>query len=61
MTDSEVYGRLIPNKTPAVPVYPDPDWNRVRREFAKTDVTLKILHSENAKAATAAGEPLDAL
>lgn len=57
ITDSEVYGRPIPNKTPAVPVYPDPDWDRVRWEFAKTDVTLKILHSENAKTAAAAGEP----
>lgn len=57
MTDSEVYGRLFPNKTPVVPVYPDPDWDRVHRELANTDVTLKLLHSENTKAAAAAGEP----
>lgn len=56
MADSEVYRRPIPNKTPAVPVYPNPDWDRVCREFAKTDVTLKLLRSENAKAAAAAGE-----
>ena len=57
MTDSEIYGRLFPNKTPSVPVYPDPDWDCVHRELANTDVTLKLLHSENAKAAAAAGEP----
>lgn len=57
MTDSEIYGRLFPNKTPSVPVYPDPDWDCVHRELANTDVTLKLLHSENAKAAAAAVEP----
>ena len=29
----------------------------MHRELANTDVTLKLLHSENAKAAAAAGEP----
>ena len=57
MADSEVYRRPIPNKTPAVPVYPNPDWDRVCREFAKTDVTLKLLRSENAKAAAARASP----
>ena len=57
MTDSEVYGRLFPDKAPAGPVYPDPDWGRVHRELARTGVTLKLLHSEYAEAAAAAGEP----
>lgn len=57
MTDSEVYGRLLPDKTPAGSVYPDPDWDRVHRELARTGVTLKLLHSEYAEAAAAAGEP----
>lgn len=57
MTDSEVYGRLFPNKTLAVPIHPDPDWDRVHRELAKKDVRLRLLHSENAKAAAAATSP----
>ena len=57
MTDSEVYGRLFPDKAPAGPVYPDPDWDRVHRELARTGVTLKLLHSEYVEAAAAAGEP----
>lgn len=56
MTDSEVYGRLFPDKVPAGPVYPDPDCGRVHRELARTGVTLKLLHSEYAEAAAAAGE-----
>lgn len=56
MSDSEVYGRLFPGKEPAGPAYPDPDWERVHKELAKTGVTLKPLHAEYADERAAAGE-----
>lgn len=56
MTDSEVYVRLFPDKAPAGPVYPDPDWDRVHRGLARMGVTLKLPRSEYAEAAVTAGE-----
>lgn len=45
-SDDEVYALLCPEKDRQTQVYADPDWEHIHKEFAKTIVTLKLLHAE---------------
>lgn len=57
MSDAEVYARLFPDKVRDRDVYPDPDWERIHRELARTGVTLKGLHAEYRDGMRSKGEP----
>lgn len=57
MGDAEAYGALFPEKVRDRDVYPDPDWERVRRELAREGVTLKRLRAEYRDALLKRGEP----
>ena len=48
MSEEAAYALLFPGRGDAGPVHADPDWARVRRELARTGVTLKLLHAEYA-------------
>lgn len=46
LTDDAAYALLFPEKTPAGPVFEDPDWGRVHKELVMAGVTPKLLYFE---------------